>query len=120
MDPTRSSTFNRPTLLRESAVSLSDPSVEWNFHVFPPSKSDKLIFLTPWGTNTTRPGGYIFDEHGELVWDGSEYGPSMTFTPSTYQGKPVIAHWQGIMPVPGQGKGHNLILDQTYTVVANL
>lgn len=92
----------------------------FNFEVFPSSPSPDALFLAPRGTNVTKPGPYIFDSLGELIWDGSVYGESMAFSPATYQDQPVIALWNGKFDKRGFGDGHGLVLNQSYAVVANL
>lgn len=44
----------------------------------------------------------------------------MTFTPTTYQNQSVLALWQGEFNPSGYGNGYGLLLDETYTVVANI
>lgn len=82
------------------------------------------FFLTPWGKDVKRNGPYIFDEAGELVWDGTappyNYGHAMSFTPFKYQGQDVLALWQGKFSPAGYGDGFGLILDTSYNVVANI
>jgi len=55
-----------------------------------------------------------------LVWDGTQYGEAMDFSVQTYLGNPVLALWTGEFNRGGYGKGTVLLLDQTYTVVANM
>lgn len=44
----------------------------------------------------------------------------MTYKPTMYQGKPVLAVWQGDFNINGYGNGQGVILDNRYKVVANV
>lgn len=95
----------------------------FNFQKFPSSApEDEYLFIAPRGQAVRSPGPYIFDRHGELVWDGTMFGfgQTMTYMPTTYQGKPVLALWQGNFNINGYGNGHGVILDDRYNVIANV
>lgn len=92
----------------------------WNFDVFPTDPQPGSLFLAPRGTDATAPGAYIYDAYGNMIWDGSAYGEAMSFTPFTYQNQSVIALWQGEFHEAGYGTGHGLLLDETYSVIANM
>ena len=92
----------------------------FNFDPFPQDPSPGYILLAPRGPNVTRPGAVLLDWSGGLVWDGAEYGEAMDFSVQTYLGNQVIALWVGQFNTGGYGQGHVLLLDQTYTVVANM
>ena len=92
----------------------------FNFDPFPQDPSPGYILLAPRGPNVTRPGAVLLDWSGGLVWDGAEYGEAMDFSVQTYLGNEVIALWVGQFNTGGYGQGHVLLLDQTYTVVANM
>lgn len=93
----------------------------WNFNVFPSeTPQEGSIFIAPRGTDAVAPGPYIYDAYGDLIWDGSAYGESMSFATYTYQNNTVIALWQGSFNSAGYGSGHGLLLDDTYSVIANM
>jgi hypothetical protein len=56
------------------------------------------------------------------VWDGSldGYTQTMAYSVQEYQNKPVLAIWQGQFNAGGYGFGYNLLLNQSYQVVANV
>lgn len=100
---------------------IDDASVQFNFQKFPSSTPDPgLLFLAPRGASVEAPGPYIFDGDGTLVWDGSELGQSMSFTPKTYKGMPVLALWQGDFNGNGYGMGHGLLINESYQIIANM
>lgn len=99
----------------------NDSSVQFNVQKFPDtSLGAGYLFIAPRGTSVEAPGAYIFSGDGELIWDGSEFGQAMSFTPKMYKGQPVIAMWQGEFNANGYGMGHGLLINQSYQVVANM
>lgn len=93
--------------------------MRFNFVEFP-QNADGHLFLAPRGKDVKKGGATIFNWDGELVWDGSEYGEAMSFAPFKYQDQDVIALWQGEFNSNGYGSGYGLVLDQSYSVVANV
>ena len=76
----------------------------------------------PRGTETHQAAPYIYNQTGELVWDGSldGYTQTMAYSVQEYQNKPVLAIWQGQFNAGGYGFGYNVLLNQSYQVVANI
>ncbi|KAJ3982855.1 ASST-domain-containing protein [Lentinula detonsa] len=103
--------------------SSSTPSA-WNFVVpYNDSTSDQiesgLIFVAPRGTNVNSPGALIYDKTGELIWDGTHFGQTLTFKMATYKGDSVILLWTGSVAGSGVGSGYDLILNNKYEIIAN-
>lgn len=99
----------------------------FNFNIPPTAEREPgSLFIAPWGDSweKSKAGPYIVDANGELIWDGTaepwNFRQSMSFTPFVYQGQPVLALWQGEFNPGGYGNGYGLILDETYSVVANI
>ncbi|RXK36052.1 hypothetical protein M231_06700 [Tremella mesenterica] len=100
--------------------STSTP-VEWNFDVYPSSPPPPgYMFIAPRDTSVLAHGAYIFDNDGEMVWDGSSWGETMAFSVQTYQGKSVLALWKGAFNAGGYGNGKQILLDDMYQVVTNV
>ncbi|KAJ9118209.1 hypothetical protein QFC22_004115 [Naganishia vaughanmartiniae] len=99
----------------------------WN-HVLPindtikPQLTSGLIFIGPRGTATHQAAPYIYNQTGELVWDGSldGYTQTMAYSVQQYRNKSVLAIWQGQFNAGGYGSGYNLLLNETYQVVGNV
>ncbi|KAK7037526.1 hypothetical protein VNI00_011018 [Paramarasmius palmivorus] len=85
------------------------------------SKQDSsgMIFMAPRGTSVAQPGGVISNQDGTMVWSASDFGESMTFHKVTYKNKDHLLLWTGEFSLSGYGFGHNLLLNQSYDVVAN-
>ena len=58
--------------------------------------------------------------YGELIWSGAQYGESGSYSHQTYLNQSVIALWVGKFNGGGWGDGYDLLIYQTYTVVANV
>ncbi|KAJ3825293.1 ASST-domain-containing protein [Lentinula raphanica] len=104
--------------------SSSSTPPAWNFVVpFNDSTSGQiesgLIFMAPRGTNVNTPGAMIYDKNGELIWDGTQFGETLTFKMATYKGDPVILLWTGQISGIGVGFGYDLILNNKYEIIAN-
>ncbi|KAJ3922382.1 ASST-domain-containing protein [Lentinula edodes] len=103
--------------------SSSTPSA-WNF-VVPYNDSTAgqiesgLVFIAPRGTNVNSPGALIYDKSGNLIWDGTHFGQTLTFKVATYKGEPVILLWTGTVAGAGVGFGYDLILNNKYEIIAN-
>jgi hypothetical protein len=79
------------------------------------------LFVGPSTKGVTQPGPLLVDEQGETVW----FKPTRPFWTTNfrvaeYEGKPVLAWWQGAMSVQGFGKGEGVILDSSYREVARV
>jgi hypothetical protein len=78
-------------------------------------------FLAPY-SGPGQAGPMILDQGGGLVW----FKPLPTYVSATnlrvqeYAGKPVLTWWQGDISVHGFGLGSDVILDQSYTKVAEV
>ncbi|KAJ3854004.1 ASST-domain-containing protein [Lentinula lateritia] len=103
--------------------SSSTPSA-WNF-VVPYNDStvgqieSGLVFIAPRGTNVNSPGALIYDKSGNLIWDGTHFGQTLTFKVATYKDEPVILLWTGTVAGAGVGFGYDLILNNKYEIIAN-
>ena len=99
-------------------------------HLTPPQYSvrnyglpddSKFIFLNAPYSGPGHGGTYIINVHGELIW----FGPNTTtehrmdFNCQTYQGKPVLTWWEGLV-VEGFGEGHGVIADSSYKQIATV
>ncbi|KIK57482.1 hypothetical protein GYMLUDRAFT_98597 [Collybiopsis luxurians FD-317 M1] len=104
--------------------SSSSTPVMWNF-IVPYNDSTAgqiepgLIFLAPRGTDVKSPGPLIFDKSGDLIWDGTQYGQTLTFRMSTYKNESVILLWTGQIQASGVGFGYDLIINNKYEIIAN-
>ena len=81
----------------------------------------KYIFLNAPYSGPGHGGTYIIDVHGHLVWFGPNTATEhrMDFNCQTYQGKPVLTWWEGLV-VEGFGKGHGVIADSSYKQIATV
>lgn len=106
---------------RDTSSLMKTKRVVVTFDVSPPSPLPAGSFLiAPRGTAVAQAGALIVDPAGQLIWDGSVYGQTLAFSAQTYLGQPVIAIWGGKFNAGGYGQGHDVILDQTYSVIANV
>lgn len=91
-----------------------------------PSVDTGYIFIAPysgwdagsWGPE--QPGAYIFRENGDLVWSSVGYlgGWIANFQVSTWEGKPVLRAFEGILDAPhGRMYGKHSILNNRYEVI---
>jgi hypothetical protein len=95
--------------------------VELNFNVFPSSTPlAGSLFYAPRGTAVKQPGGQIIDWEGNLIWDASAYGQTMAFERLMYKGQPVMGRWLAWFTSGGWGSGYSILLDTTYTQIANM
>ncbi|KAJ3980810.1 ASST-domain-containing protein [Lentinula detonsa] len=109
----------------QSYFSANYTPAEWNF-VVPvndsagvPSLSTGYIFSAPRGASVLRQGAAIYDQTGSLVWDGSIYGQTLSFSVVTYLGEPHIILWSGSVASTGVGNGYDILLNTEYELVAN-
>lgn len=67
-------------------------------------------------------GGLIMNPNGTMVYSAEGFGEATMRGLQEYEGQDHIAIWVGDgSPVTGgHGSGYNLLLDNTYSVVANL
>ncbi|KAJ3793157.1 ASST-domain-containing protein [Lentinula aff. detonsa] len=109
----------------QSYFSANYTPAEWNF-VVPvndsanaPSLSTGFIFSAPRGASVLREGAAIYDQSGSLIWDGSIYGQTLSFSVVTYLGEPHIILWTGTVTSAGVGTGYDILLNSKYELVAN-
>lgn len=95
--------------------------VTLNFNVFPATTPQSgYLFYAPRGTAVKQPGGQIIDWEGNLIYDASAYGQTMSFQQMSYQGEDVLGMWVGAFNSGGWGDGYSILLDRTYTQIANM
>ncbi|MDR2983443.1 MAG: arylsulfotransferase family protein [Nocardiopsaceae bacterium] len=77
----------------------------------------RYIFLNAPFSGPGHGGSYIVDHHGHFVWFGPNTATRrrMNFSVQTYQGKPVLTWFQGLV-VDGYGKGELVIADSSYKI----
>jgi Arylsulfotransferase (ASST) len=98
-----------------SRPDLTPPRVRIKRHGAP--SEPRYIFLNAPYSGPGHGGSYILDHHGQFVW----FGPNtavhrrMNFDVQTYQGKPVLTWFQGLV-VQGYGKGELIIADSSYKI----
>lgn len=98
-----------------SRPDLTPPRVSVRRHGVPPDP--RYIFLNAPYSGPGHGGSYILDHHGQLVWFGPNTSTHrrMNFDVQTYQGKPVLTWFQGLV-VQGYGKGELIIADSSYKI----
>jgi hypothetical protein len=79
------------------------------------------LFLAPY-QGVGSPGPMIAEQNGSLVWfhplpAGEE---ATNFQVQQYQGKPVLAWWQGRILEAGFGQGEDVLYDTSYRPVAHI
>ena len=86
----------------------------------PGGKSEYYIFYSPLGPAEHQPAPLIVDNDGGLVWSGLPNSSFFNFGPYQYQGKLVLAYWNGTRyPEPiGRGSGTVHLLDNNYQEIA--
>ncbi|OCF44771.1 hypothetical protein I317_01461 [Kwoniella heveanensis CBS 569] len=111
----------------QSFRSVNFSTVALNYNVLPSSFSssnDSYLFLAPRGTDVSDPTALILTPDGEVVWFGAAeefgYAQSMAFQTGYYKGQQVITIWDGRFNAAGYGNGFGIILDQSYSLIANL
>ncbi|ETI23724.1 hypothetical protein G647_05529 [Cladophialophora carrionii CBS 160.54] len=107
------------TLSFKSAPTISPLSLEINKTG---QTAPGYLFLNPTGfahINSTAP--VVFTDDNELVWFGPR-GQAFNFGPYEYQGKTVLAYWNGsVFPEPvGRGYGSIVLLDSSYETLATV
>jgi hypothetical protein len=88
---------------------------------------DGYLFLGPWASGGDQPGPLMVDQEAEPVWfnpvasnpgTSSQWGTN--FKPWEYQGKPVLAWWEGTVDHNGLGQGEGIVVDNSYREVARV
>ncbi|KAL0577330.1 hypothetical protein V5O48_004654 [Marasmius crinis-equi] len=108
----------------QSFLATTLTPVQWNF-VLPTNDSTSnnvssgLIFNAPRGKDVKQPGGVIWNQDGTMVWSAADFGETLLFYPVKYKNKDHILIWTGQFSAAGFGFGFNLLVNQSYAVVAN-
>ncbi|KAK4056272.1 hypothetical protein OIO90_002715 [Microbotryomycetes sp. JL221] len=76
-------------------------------------------FIGARGADTHDPAPYIYDDVGELVWQGP-LGNVMNFGKHKYKGRDVLAWYTGTEHWPGYGEGQWQIYDNKYQLIATV
>ncbi len=98
-----------------SRPDLTPPTISIRRHGVP--ASPRYIFLNAPYSGPGHGGSYILDHHGHFVWFGPNTATHhrMNFDVQSYQGKPVLTWFQGLV-VQGYGKGELIIADDSYKI----
>ncbi|KAJ4471442.1 ASST-domain-containing protein [Lentinula aciculospora] len=85
------------------------------------SQIEGYFFFAPEGPVAMQGGGLIMNPNGTMIYSASAFQPSFLRGLQSYNNSDHVAIWIGDgSPVTGgHGSGYNLLLDNTYTVVAN-
>ncbi|KAJ3968794.1 ASST-domain-containing protein [Lentinula raphanica] len=85
------------------------------------SQVDGYFFFAPEGPVAMPGGGLIMNPNGTMIYSAAAFEPSFLRGLQSYKGSDHVAIWIGDgSPVTGgHGSGYNILLDNTYTVVAN-
>jgi hypothetical protein len=80
------------------------------------------VFVAEKGGKDKPSGPVIADNRGRIVWyhevpSGLE---ATDFRAQTYQGKPVLTWWQGIISKAGIGRGTYVVYDSSYNQIASV
>jgi hypothetical protein len=107
------------TLAFRSRPDLMPPVVR--VQVARPGASPGFIFIAP-KAGAAQKGPEIVDGAGQPVWFDPVPGQATDFRVQTYHGRRVLTWWQGPpdAPVPGSGRGHDVIMDRSYRVIASV
>ncbi|KAE9390753.1 hypothetical protein BT96DRAFT_925668 [Gymnopus androsaceus JB14] len=86
------------------------------------SQVEGYFFYSPQGVVAMPGGGLIMNPNGTMVYFAAGFGQSSMRGLQEYEGADHLAIWVGDgSPVTGgHGSGYNLLLDNTYSVVANV
>jgi hypothetical protein len=112
-DPSAVQRYSSAPTLTPSSVTVTTPAK--------PGATQGDFFLAPYqGVGT--PGPMIVDQGGNLVWfhplpAGIE---STNFSVQQYEGKPVLAWWQGRILEIGFGQGEQVLYNAAYQQVATI
>ncbi len=99
-----------------SRPDLTPPAIRVTGHGL--GTDSRYLFLNAPYSASGHGGTMILDSRGELVWFGPDTGTGhrLTFSPQSYQGKPVLAWFQGLV-VKGYGQGELVIADSSYRTI---
>lgn len=112
-DPSAVQHYSSAPTLTPSSVTVTTPAK--------PGATPGDFFLAPYQGEGT-PGPMIVDQGGNLVWShplpaGVE---STNFSVQQYEGKPVLAWWQGRILEVGFGQGEEVLYNTAYQQVATI
>jgi arylsulfotransferase ASST len=98
-----------------SRPDLTPPQISIRRHGVP--SNPRYMFLNAPYSGPGHGGAYILDHRGHFVWFGPNTAAHhhMNFDVQTYQGKPVLTWFQGLV-VQGYGKGELIIADSSYKI----
>lgn len=78
------------------------------------------VFVSPWNPAGQR-GPLILDNAARPVWFRNVSHSASNFAVQSYQGRPVLAWWEGEVLLPaGIGKGDYVLLDSSYQEVTRV
>ncbi|MGH2858216.1 MAG: arylsulfotransferase family protein [Solirubrobacteraceae bacterium] len=102
-----------------SAPGLRPPTVTVTARSTAAAEGD--IFLGP-ANKLGQAGPMILDGQGRLIWFDPLPGKDQAFNVSEqrYEGRPVLAWWQGIVSTRGYGVGEDVIYDAHYRQIATV
>ncbi|HEX9033012.1 MAG TPA: arylsulfotransferase family protein [Streptosporangiaceae bacterium] len=98
-----------------SRPDLTPPQITLTRHA---GATSRYIFLNAPYSGPGKGGSIILDPHGKLIWFGPNTATEhrMDVNVQTYQGKPVLTWFQGILTAEGYGLGTAVIADSSYKV----
>jgi hypothetical protein len=99
-----------------SAPSLKPPTLSVTARSNP---QPGYVFVTTL-TGPGQRGPIIVDDRGQVVWFKATSEVAIDFRRQTYQSKPVLTWWQGQISAIGTGQGAGVIVDETYTQIAQV
>jgi hypothetical protein len=104
------------TLHFHSQPGLHPPSID--IAASSPGQEGGDVFVAPYA-GPSPPGPMIFDSRGNLVWFDQLSGglEATNLRVQTYEGKPVLAWWQGRIPPQGFGEGEVFIDNSSYQTI---
>ncbi|KIK52283.1 hypothetical protein GYMLUDRAFT_251327 [Collybiopsis luxurians FD-317 M1] len=110
-----------------NAAPFSLPQINY---VIPPTdcpsntEVEGYIFYRPlWPHGTVGGDAFIMNPNGTLVYSALQDtidDVSIRLGIQSFKGEDHLAIWLGALVEPGYGSGYNLLLDNTYTIVANI
>jgi len=112
-DPSAVQHYSSDPALTPSTLQITTPAK--------PGASSGYLFLAPYQGQGT-PGPMIADASGNLVWfHPLGAGVAATnFHVQQYDGRPVLAWWQGRIIQAGFGEGEDVLYDSSYRPVAEI
>ncbi|GAA0236702.1 hypothetical protein GCM10009527_036560 [Actinomadura nitritigenes] len=78
-----------------------------------------LLFVAPF-RGTDHADALIVDDDGEPVWFRGANDLVTDLRVQTYKGDPVLTYWEGARLTGGHGAGKGIVLDRSYTTIAEV